>query len=176
MKNELTKVMSKRVNLSLHTPNVKLTSLEALMILDGMNTIDEVNMADVIMFRHTVSYEIEQLQIFESDYEDSRKKNFLLSRDIERKSAALEQAKANANAAVQAEVRARKALEDAINLVAATKQDTEQSRATLLSVNDNLKYNELELEKISSGMIKQQEKVREQFDEIRKYQLIFLLF
>ena len=99
MKDELNTTMSKRVKLTLHTPDTKITSLEALMILDGMNTVDEVKMADIVRFRHTVSYEIEQLQKFEEDLNSSKKVNKNLQRDMDRKTLALEQAKANAKAA-----------------------------------------------------------------------------
>jgi hypothetical protein len=160
MKEELDSIMNKRVRLSLHTPNTKLNSLEALMILDGMNTIDEVGMADIIRFRHTVSYEVEKLQEFESDLESSRELNRNLQRDKGRKMAALEQAKANAKAAEQAEERARKALEDAINLVASTTHDVTQSTLSLENTQDKLRYNDIELDKITTGMTKQQEKVR----------------
>lgn len=160
MKADLNDIMSKRVKLSLHTPNVKLNSLESMMILDGMNTVDEVKMGDIILFRHTVTYEIEQLQTIESDFEQSKEMNRNLQRNIERKTVALEQAKANSNAALQAEERARKALEDAKKMVANTKSDVQQSLSSLASLTDQLAYNEMELERISSGMSKQQEKVR----------------
>lgn len=130
------------------------------MILDGMNTVDEVKMADIVRFRHTVSYEIEQLQKFEEDLNSSKKVNINLQRDMDRKTLALEQAKANAKAAAQAEERARKALEDAINLVASTNNDVMQSTLSLETTDDKLRYNEIELERISKGMTKQQERVR----------------
>ena len=160
MRNDLNVTMNKRVKLSLHTPNVKLSSLEAMIILDGMNTVDEVNMGDIILFRHTVSYEIEQLQIIEADFEQSKEMNRSLQRNIERKTLALENARANSNAALQAEERARKALEDAMNMVASTNNDVENSLSLLASSTDQLTYNEIELEKIANGMSKQQEKVR----------------
>jgi len=160
MRDEINTSMSKRVKLTLHTPDTKIDSLEALMILDGMNTVDEVKMKDIVRFRHTVSYEIKQLQQFEKDLQSSKKLNHSLEADMDRKTLALEQARANAKAAMQAEERARKALEDAINLVASTNHDVMQSTLSLETTDDKLRYNEMELERISKGMSKQQERVR----------------
>ncbi len=160
MKEQLSSAMNKRINLTLHTPNAKLTSLEACMILDGMNTPDTLKMTDMLRLRRTVAYEIEQLQNYENDFKSNRELNLNLHRDVERKSMALEQAQANAKAAVQAEIRARKALEDAKNLVASTNDDVQQSTVGLAATSENLKYNELELQKVSTTLAKQQEKVR----------------
>ena len=160
MKDKLDDIMNERVKLTLHTPNAKLNSLEGLMILDGLNTLDEVKVTDVIRFRHTVSYEIEKLQEFESDLTSSQELNQNLKRDVGRKLSALEQAKANGRAAHQAEERARKALEDAKNLVASTNHDIQQSTLSLGITDDKLRYNELELERINAGITKQQERVR----------------
>ena len=160
MKDDLNAAMTKRINLTLHTPNAKLTSLEACMILDGMNTDDTLKMTDLLRLRKTVTHEIEQLQQIENDVKKNKDLNRNLQRDTERKNLALEQAKANAQAAVQAEVRARKALEDAVNLVASTNNDVQQSSDTLSATVENLKYNEVELEKACNAMAKQQEKVR----------------
>ena len=152
--------MKKRVELSLHTPNVGMNSLEAMMILDGMNTTDELTMADIIRLRHTITYEIEQLQMKEAQFQKCKEKNDILKNDVEQKTIQLEQAKANAEAALQAEERAKKALDDAKNLVVYTKRDLEESMSALSSPKTRLASNEAALEKIFLSMTKQQERVR----------------
>ena len=105
--------MQKRIQLTLHTPNAKLSSLEALMILDGFNIVDEVTMLDTMRLRHRVSYEIEQLEQMESEIVTKEEMREKIKDDVERENRALDQAKVNATAALQAAERARKALEDA---------------------------------------------------------------
>ncbi len=160
MKEEINGLVRKRVNLSLHTPNVNLTSYEAMVILDEMNTTDTVKMTDIIRFRHTVSYEIEQLQDREAEYQRSKDAYNKINKDIQQNTISLEQAKANAQKAVEAEERARKALEDATKLVARTKQDVDESIYLLSSASDRLSQNEIELTKYFSALAKQQERVR----------------
>lgn len=160
MKEEINEVIKKRVNLSLHTPNVNLTSHEAMVILDEMNTTDTVKMTDIIRFRHTVSYEIEQLQDREAEYQKSKDSYNKVNKDIQQNTISLEQAKANAQKAVEAEERARKALDDATKLVARTKQDVDDSTFLLSSASDRLTQNEIELTKHFSALAKQQKRVR----------------
>ena len=69
LRDELDEVMRRRVQLTLHTPNAKLSSLEAMIILDGMNTVDEVGLVEsLVRLRKTVTYEIEQLQLIENTF------------------------------------------------------------------------------------------------------------
>lgn len=160
MKEELTATMNKRVKLTLHTPNTEITSLEALMILDGLNTIDEVSMVDIMRLRHTVSYEIEQLQEIEKDFQEKKNLKRSLERDMDRTVNALDQARANAKAAEQAEERARKALEDAKNLVASTKKDIEQAAFSLQQTGEIQTFNEYDVRRVQQALTKQQSKVR----------------
>lgn len=160
MRDDLNVTMSKRVKLSLHTPNVNLTSLEAKMILDGMNIVDELKMSDIVRLRHTVTYEIELLELIEDDEKIIREANQQLATELERNTLAVEESKDNVSAAIKAEERAWKALEDAQSLVASTKEDSKQTLKSLSSTTEKLTCNEVELEKIFVEMTKQQEKVR----------------
>jgi len=89
-----------------------------ILHVDGFNTVDQISYFDFLLLRKTVTSEIELLQQVEEEYRELQETNVLLMSEIGRKNLVWEQAKVNAAAALQAEERARKALEDAMNLVA----------------------------------------------------------
>ena len=160
LRDKLDKVMRKRVQLLLHTPDAKLSSLEALVILDSFNIKDEVTMLDTVRLRKTVTQEIEWLQPLEQEVKQKQEYAEQLEFDIERKSSAFEQAQVNAAAAVQAEERARKALEDAIALVESTRIDVENTDNSLRKAVDDKTNNLSELDRVKWNMERQQERVR----------------
>ena len=160
LRDKLDRVMRKRVQLLLHTPNAKLSSLEALIILDGFNIKDEVTMLDTVRLRKTVTQEIEWLEPLEQEVRQKQELDEKLEFDIERKSAAHEQAKVNSAAAIQAEERARKALEDAIALVDSTKVDVDNADNSLRNVVEEKKTNLTDLDRVKWNMERQQERVR----------------
>ena len=82
LKRKLDEQMKKRIQLMLHTPNARLSSLEALRILDGFNIVDEVTMLDTLKMRHTVSYEIEQLEQMEFESNEKKESREELKNDI----------------------------------------------------------------------------------------------
>jgi curved DNA-binding protein CbpA len=160
LRDKLDRVMRKRVQLLLHTPNAKLSSLEALIILDGFNIKDEVTMLDTVRLRKTVTQEIEWLEPLEQEVRQKQELDEKLEFDIERKSTAHEQAKVNSAAAIQAEERARKALEDAIALVDSTKVDVDNADNSLRNVVEEKKTNLTDLDRVKWNMERQQERVR----------------
>ena len=131
-----------------------------MMILDGFNTVDQISYFDFLLLRKTVTSEIELLQQVEKEYRESQEINALLVSEIGRKNLVWEQAKVNAAAALQAEERARKALEDAMNLVASTKMDVNNAVTKLNAFSVDKRENDGEIERLDGGMHKQQEKVR----------------
>jgi hypothetical protein len=160
IRDELDAVMRKRVPLTLHTPNAKLSSLEAMIILDGFNTVDEVTVLDSVRLRKTVTYEIEQLKHIEEQMEYIEDRNRNIDIDLERKNFSLEQAKANATAAVRTEERARKALEDARALVQSTKGDVLKSELSLNSLVEDKRHALVDIDRLGCSIEKQQEKLR----------------
>ena len=160
LRDKLDLVIRTRVQLMLHTPDVKLTSLESMIILDGFNIKDEVTMLDTVRLRKTVKQEIEFLEPLEKEYEDKKQLDKKYDADIERKSLALERAEVNAEAALQAEERARKALEDAIALVQSTKVDVDDASSSLRVFAEEKKFNLSEIDRYKWGMERQQERVR----------------
>lgn len=161
LRDELDEVMRRRVQLTLHTPNAKLSSLEAMIILDGMNTVDEVGLVELLVrLRKTVTYEIEQLQIIEDTFSQKYEEDRQIAFEIEQKIQALEQAKKNAAAAIEAEEKARKALEDARNLVRKTNEEVDSTLAALGKLDDVKNASDFELRRIEASMEKQQERMR----------------
>lgn len=160
MKEEINDLMLKRIQLTLHTPNAKLSSLDAMTILDSLNIVDEVSMLDTMRLRHRVSYEIEQLEQMESEIVTKKEMKEKIKDDVERERTALDQAKANAAAALQAEERARKALEDAKALVSSTKNDVDQAKQVLKATKENEAQQKFDVERMMYNMERQQEKVR----------------
>lgn len=161
LRDELDEVMRRRVQLTLHTPNAKLSSLEAMIILDGMNTVDEVGLVEsLVRLRKTVTYEIEQLQIIENTFSQKYEEDRQIVFEIEQKIQALEQAKKNAAAAIEAEEKARKALEDARNLVRKTNEEVDSTLAALGKLDDVKNASDFELRRIEASMEKQQERMR----------------
>ena len=160
IRDELDEVMRKRVPLTLHTPNAKLSSLEAMIILDGFNTVDEVTVINALFSRKTVTYEIEQLQRIEEQIQETEERNQIIDTDLKRKTFSLEQAKANAAAALQAEERARKALEDAMVLVQSTKGDVMKSELSLNSLAEDQRNALVDMGRLGFNVDKQQEKLR----------------
>ena len=60
--------MDKRLNVALRTPNSGLTSSEALKLLDGLNTVDTITFRDRLGLKHTLQYEISELEKAEIEY------------------------------------------------------------------------------------------------------------
>ena len=161
LRDKLDAVMRKRVQLTIHTPNAKLSSLEAMIILDGFNTLDKVSVLETLLhFRKTVTEEIELLQQFEGELKDMQEKNVRVNSDLERKTIALVNAKANAAAALQAEARARKALEDATMLVQSTKGDVLNAEQNLNLLAEDKRQALVDIERLNIAIDKQQEKTR----------------
>ena len=161
LKLKLNEIMSKRMQLVLHTPKAKLTSLEALMILDGFNTLDDKSMIELLTLKKTVTSEIEQLQAIETEMETAKSLEKSLSSDITRQQDALEKAQLNVEAAKKAEERARKALEDAKILVQSTQKNLERVQSSLIMYTNEMKDTQHQINKVQSTQDKQQERVRQ---------------
>ena len=73
LQDDLNKVTTERLKLSLRTPYSKLSCIDVLRILDGFNTSDTVTVLDSLMLRQTISSEIDQLQKVEEVYNDHDK-------------------------------------------------------------------------------------------------------
>lgn len=161
LKLQLNEMINKRMQLVLRTPKAKLSSLEALMILDGFNTLDDKSMIELLTLKKTVTSEIEQLQAIETEIESARYLEKSLMTDVKRQQDALEKAHLNVEAAKKAEERARKALEDAKILVQSTQNNLERVQSSLTMYTNEMQDTQYQINKVQSTQDKQQERVRQ---------------
>jgi hypothetical protein len=161
LKLKLNEIMSKRMQLMLHTPNAKLTSLEAFMILDSFNTLDDKSMIELLTLKKTVTSEIEQLYAIETEMETARSLETTLMTDVQRQQDALEKAQLNVEAAKKAEERARKALEDAKILVQSTQKNLERVQSSLTMYTNEMQETRYQINRVESNQDKQHERVRQ---------------
>lgn len=160
LRDELDEIAKRRVQLTLHTPKANLTSLEAMIILDGFNTLDEVTMMDTMLMRKTVTYEIERLEEIENQVREKRARAQEIAWNIQNQRKSLDQANINASAALNAVENARKALESAMALAQSTKEEMNNIETTLNSFQEEERINTVEMERLNDAMTKQQERMR----------------
>lgn len=145
----------------LHLPNAKLTSQEALLVLDSFNFPDEKSMIDLLSLRKTVKSEIDHLSVIESELDIIRSLEESLFVDVDRQQQALEKAMLNVEAAKKAEDRARKALEDAKALVQSTESNLKRVQSTLTMYTNEMNETQYQVNKIQTNKERQQEKIRQ---------------
>jgi curved DNA-binding protein CbpA len=161
LREELDEIARKRVQLTLHTPKSNLTSLEAMIILDGFNTVDEVTMMDtVLMRRKTVTFEIERLEEIENQVKEKRDRNQEIACKIQEQKSSLEQAKINESVALTAVENARKALQDAMDLAQSARDSIIVMENNLQSYEEEQRINTMDMDKLNDAMMKQQERMR----------------
>lgn len=158
---KLNEIMSKRIHLMLHIPNAKLTSQEALLVLDSFNFPDDKSMIDLLSLRKTVKSEIDHLSVIESELDTIRSLEESLFLDVDRQQQALEKAMLNVEAAKKAEDRARKALEDAKALVQSTESNLKRVQSTLTMYTNEMNETQYQVNKIQTNKERQQEKIRQ---------------
>jgi len=145
----LSALMMSRIRLSLQTPNAPLTSLDALRVLDGMNTIDSVTLLDrTVRLRHTTSYDIELLSQTEEESDIKSKEHRMVSEELQKTKEKIRTTKGAVTDAEKAEVRAKKALENARKLVSSLKEEVVDCERAL-----ELKENLYRRTRVDAGMV-----------------------
>eukprot|EP00559_Dactyliosolen_fragilissimus_P004565 CAMPEP_0184857828 /NCGR_PEP_ID=MMETSP0580-20130426/2980_1 /TAXON_ID=1118495 /ORGANISM="Dactyliosolen fragilissimus" /LENGTH=570 /DNA_ID=CAMNT_0027353659 /DNA_START=1 /DNA_END=1709 /DNA_ORIENTATION=- len=160
IREKLNEVVNERLNLSLNTPESGLSSLEALKLLDGFNTLDEKTFLDTMMLRNTVTSEIELLESIEAEFDGIEEKKRDDEEEFSRQKKALYRAKINASAAQKAVERARNALREAESLVQSANLDLSKCQMEHDILVDELERNAKEMEKLDSSLAKRRERVR----------------
>ena len=160
VQSRLRDVIDRRINLALRIPKSSLSSSDALKLLDGLNIIDSVSIFEIIRLKHTILYEVKQLQQVEAEHTIKAGQQENSTRLLAQKTDALQQAELDAQEAVEVESAARKALELAVKRVADTKQlvnDLTQARNA-----EEISYRKMtaEVNRISRPLVHRQEKVR----------------
>ena len=161
LRDELDSILAQRVRLTLHTPGAKLNSLEALMILDGFNTVDNLSLMDMARMRHKVAYEIEQLELLEVEEKEKQENQTRISNELEEKKLALKETEQMAKEAAEAEAKARAALEEAMGRVASKKLDVMKATKVVAIGDEERSRNEYSLSILKSNVEKRQEIVRQ---------------
>mmetsp|Transcript_22062 Transcript_22062/g.31638 ORF Transcript_22062/g.31638 Transcript_22062/m.31638 type:complete len:235 (+) Transcript_22062:82-786(+) len=137
---ELSDVMDKRLNLALRIPNSGLSSFEALRILDGLNTPDLVTLGDRLALRHTLQFEISELEGAELEY--------------------YEKTSVAAKHAADAEEYAKEALREAQKKVATGTFETNLTQV-FNTLDGEEKRIQNELQKATQALQRRQERVRQ---------------
>lgn len=161
LRDELSEVLDRRLGLALRTPGASLSSLEALKILDGFNTVDSVSlMESIVMLRKTLTAEIAALEEAEKEYFELFDEKAKAQKEYQVRTEALEQAEVNAAAAVEAERRAREALVAAQELVASSQQSLTDCTKALGEVEASTKRASAESDRSGNALKRSQERVR----------------
>jgi len=160
LREELEDIAQKRMQLTLHTPKSNLTSLEASIILDGFNIVDQVTMMDTVLLRKSVGYEIEKLQEMEIEFDEKTRQYQQIISKLQSEKSSLHQAKINASAALKAVENARKALQDVMDLAQSAKEEILTIEGSLKSSEELERIQSLDIERLKDAMMRQQERMR----------------
>ena len=160
LQDDLNKVTTERLKLSLRTPYSKLSWIDALRILDGFNTSDTVTVLDSLMLRQTISSEIDQLQRVEEVYNDHDKEFQNMKKDFETNEKAMLKAEKKVSAAILAEEKAQRLLDEAKSILESATKNSVKCTKEYTSVKDSFAQKKKVIEKVSKSLEKTQEKVR----------------
>lgn len=88
----LAAVKSERLRLTFHTSSANFTSAEALQFLDGFNTSDEVTLMGRMIFKNTITHDIEAFSHAEAEFEEKMKEKKEMDQEVKKKGKDLEKA------------------------------------------------------------------------------------
>jgi hypothetical protein len=160
IKGQLTNVMNKRLSLSLRVPNSGLTADEALKLLEGLNTVDSVSLLEAIRRKNPVINEIKCLEEVEKDVAYKHQSQADTEKNLKVMREALWKADTKAKKAVETEIAARRALEEAQREVIATRQGLMDWKNLYDSAENEHRKTAQEFEKVSLKLARKQERVR----------------
>jgi hypothetical protein len=157
---ELNKVIEKRLFGTLQSSNFALSSDEAKQVLDRLDIDDTVTIVNRAMLKNTIEKEIQSMEDAEmrfseklQQYEETdREWSDLLNRQ--------EGAKDSLGGRKVAEIEARKVLQRAQLLVAEAKAHLVMTSTALRGVEQQVRKNAFEMDRVTSTLSKRQEKVR----------------
>jgi hypothetical protein len=149
---QLQAVAQKRLQMKLHTPNSKLTSQEALSILDNLKDVDKEALAEKINFIELVKCEQEYYSKLQVKEREARKNSRMIR--------ALHDVIAEEDSAVQYEEEIRRQLEEAQDRVMLAKRNRKRIERAKHQAASQEQEVLKELEQISLTLERRQEKVR----------------
>jgi chromosome segregation ATPase len=149
------------LEISLITPNSGLSAKDALKVLNRLNATDSITMMErMISMKHTIERDISDLEVIENEYFEKLADQAETAEKLRFTQVALKQAARDAKQAVQDEILARRALEEAQKRLATTKlnvNDLSKSFSKIQFV--EAKVNS-EVEAVAEFMSKRQETIR----------------
>jgi hypothetical protein len=157
---ELDAVKEKRLFATLQSTDMALSSNEAKDVLERMHIDDTVSIVDRAMMRNTIEQEIESLSDTEEQFtekleiyeETDREWNELLIKE--------ESAKVNLTVQKNKEIEARKAFDEAQRNVASAKTTLVQTSNDLRAVEEQVRKNAQDMDRITTTLSRKQERVR----------------
>jgi chromosome segregation ATPase len=160
IKGELANVMNKRLGLSLRIPNSAISSSEALKLLEGLNTVDSVTLLEAVRLKQPLIHDINCLQMAEKDFDDKHQVQLQAEKQMEQTREALWRADTKARQAVEKEIEARRALEEAKREVIATRQALLDWKNIYDSAENQHRKATHDVDKVSLALMRKQERVR----------------
>lgn len=160
IKGELANVVNKRLSLSLRIPNSAISSSEALKLFEGLNTVDSVSLLEAVRMKQPLIRDINCLQEAEKDFDEKLQLQLQTEKQIEQMREALWKADTKARQAVDKEMEARRALEEAKREVIATRQALLDWKNLYEKAENQHRKASYDVDKVSLHLMRKQEKVR----------------
>jgi len=167
----LTKIKVERMRLTLYTPSANFTSADVLQYLDGISNNyrmaddDEVSLIQRMSFKHPLRKNVEAFTTAESELGKKVEEKSEMDRLLRARQQALQEAEKNHIAAVKAEERARKMLEDSQKRLAVSEQTVAETKSLIRDLYAPLKRADQELSKANSLVKRKREVVRRELKQ-----------
>jgi hypothetical protein len=157
---ELDTVKEKRLLATLQSTDIPLSSSEAKDVLELMHVANSVSIVDRAMMRNSIEQEIESLSNTEEQF--SEKLQVYREADQEWNKLLIKTETAKDNLAVQKnkEIQVRKAFDEAQRDVAEAKTNLVQASNELRSVEDQVRKNAHDLDRLTTILSRKQDRVR----------------
>ncbi|KAG7366222.1 heat shock protein [Nitzschia inconspicua] len=157
---ELDAVKEKRLFATLQSTDLALSSSEARDVLERMHVDDTVSIVDRALLRNTIEQEIESLSNTEAQFTEKLEVYEEADREWNDLLVKAETAKDNLTIQKNKEIEARKAFDEAQKNVSDAKTALVQTSNELRSVEDQVRKNAQEMDRITHTLSRKQERVR----------------
>lgn len=160
---QLTEIKSERLRLTFQTNSDNFTSADATQYLDGLTQAgasDEITLLQTMTFKHPVRQDIEAFSAAELEFDKRLEEKADADDQMQAGQRALLRAENESRAAIAAEERARKMLEEAQQQVTATQQQVAEAQKSMREIDASSKRAENELSKADTMLKRKQDVVR----------------
>ena len=160
---QLTEIKSERLRLTFQTNSDNFTSADATQYLDGLTQAgasDEITLMQTMTFKHPVRQDIEAFSAAELEFDTRLEEKADADDQMQAGQRALLRAENESRAAIAAEERARKMLEEAQLQVTAAQQQVAEAQKSMREIDASSKRAENELSKADTMLKRKQDVVR----------------